>query len=144
MAKRGPKPRAPLERIFPQLEWRGECLVWTGCTDPKGYGRVTVDGKTRLVHRVVWQEQVGPIDQYLLMHSCDNPSCCNLDHLNPGTIAHNTADMYAKGRERPPWRGVTECKRGHAFDGANTYITPDGRRQCRSCRAEATARYLSR
>ena len=28
----------------------------------------------------------------------------------------------------------SHCHRGHAFDEANTYITPDGRRQCVECR----------
>jgi hypothetical protein len=28
----------------------------------------------------------------------------------------------------------TECKHGHSLTGANLYRTPDGRRQCRTCR----------
>jgi group I intron endonuclease len=27
----------------------------------------------------------------------------------------------------------THCKRGHPFSEANTYVTPDGRRECRAC-----------
>lgn len=30
-------------------------------------------------------------------------------------------------------RARTHCKRGHEFDEANTYITPQGMRQCRQC-----------
>lgn len=29
---------------------------------------------------------------------------------------------------------LTHCKRGHAFDEANTYVSPTGQRQCRQCR----------
>ena len=31
----------------------------------------------------------------------------------------------------------THCKRGHPFDAANTYYTPDGHRRCRTCLREA-------
>jgi WhiB family redox-sensing transcriptional regulator len=31
----------------------------------------------------------------------------------------------------------TQCKRGHRFDAANTYYTPDGQRRCRTCLREA-------
>lgn len=134
-----------MDRIFEKLEWRGDCLVWTGCTDPKGYGRVHVDGSGRLVHRIVWLEQRPDPGTPLLRHSCDNPPCANLDHLLPGTAKNNSDDMYERGREQPAWRGVTHCpRRGHEFTDANTYVTPDGRRQCRACRAEAQRRYLAK
>lgn len=48
-------------------------------------------------------------------------------------------------RRRNGYRGpLTECKRGHSFDEANTYIKPDGRRGCRTCRREATRRWQQR
>ena len=28
----------------------------------------------------------------------------------------------------------THCKRGHELDEVNTYLTPDGKRQCNACR----------
>ena len=36
-----------------------------------------------------------------------------------------------------PQASKTHCKRGHPFDAANTYYTPDGRRRCRTCLREA-------
>ena len=35
----------------------------------------------------------------------------------------------------------TLCKRGHPLDGENLYITPDGKRRCRTCRREANKRW---
>jgi WhiB family transcriptional regulator, redox-sensing transcriptional regulator len=36
-----------------------------------------------------------------------------------------------------PQASKTHCKRGHLFDAANTYYTPDGHRRCRTCLREA-------
>jgi WhiB family redox-sensing transcriptional regulator len=36
-----------------------------------------------------------------------------------------------------PQASKTHCKRGHPFNAANTYYTPDGRRRCRTCLREA-------
>jgi WhiB family transcriptional regulator, redox-sensing transcriptional regulator len=36
-----------------------------------------------------------------------------------------------------PQASKTHCKRGHLFDTANTYYTPDGHRRCRTCLREA-------
>jgi WhiB family redox-sensing transcriptional regulator len=36
-----------------------------------------------------------------------------------------------------PQASKTHCKRGHRFDAANTYYTPDGHRRCRTCLREA-------
>lgn len=36
------------------------------------------------------------------------------------------------------------CKRGHRLDEANAYSRPDGRLECRRCRALASKRYRTR
>jgi WhiB family redox-sensing transcriptional regulator len=38
---------------------------------------------------------------------------------------------------RHPQASKTHCKRGHRFDAANTYYTPDGQRRCRTCLRDA-------
>jgi hypothetical protein len=72
----------------------------------------------------------------LVMHSCDNPPCCNPDHLSLGTHLQNMAECRAKDRYHRP--KLTHCKRGHEFNEKNTYIikTPGeafGLRGCKVC-----------
>lgn len=60
------------------------------------------DGTRRLsqAHRLAW-ELAGreyPDGKPFLLHSCDNPPCCNIDHLRPGTDAENRQDMARRER----------------------------------------------
>lgn len=113
------------------------CWVWTGPTNRKGYGTLTEgQGSKRhvLAHRAAWIATNGPIPGGLhVLHSCDNPPCCNPAHLHLGTIAQNNREMVERGRH---WNAAkTHCKRGHEFTPENTL--PNGRpgwRKCRECR----------
>lgn len=77
------------------------CLEWTGARDHDGYGRINSAGLRLRTHRVAWAHENGPIPSgMLVLHRCDNPPCCNPDHLFIGTNADNTADMMDKCRWR--------------------------------------------
>ncbi|MFB9187253.1 HNH endonuclease signature motif containing protein [Dactylosporangium sucinum] len=58
--------------------------------------------KLLLAHRVAWEVANGqPIpDGLQVLHSCDNPPCCNPAHLSIGTQAENMQQMVARGRGR--------------------------------------------
>ncbi len=73
-----------------------------------GYGKLTVDGhrgrgRHRRACRVAWELHNGATipDGSVVLHSCDNPSCINPDHLSVGSMKENSEDMVRKGR----WRG---------------------------------------
>lgn len=112
--KRGKKPIDPAVRLWSRVNKNGAvirpelgpCWEWTGYRNPLGYGQIRMGpvetGKrTKLVHRVAWEMERGPIpDGLCACHKCDNPSCVRVEHLFLGTRAENNYDRDAKGRAR--------------------------------------------
>lgn len=76
------------------------CMEWQSYRQPNGYGRFSFGKRKRaLAHRFAYSLAHGEIPQgKVVMHSCDNPRCVNVEHLHLGTQAENVADMVTKGR----------------------------------------------
>lgn len=120
------------DRVIP--EPNSGCWLWDGAQASGGYGKVTRGGKQFRVTRLAWEERHGPIPLGLfVLHRCDVPACCNVDHLFLGTLRDNARDMAAKGRVGGGSPRQATCKYGHPFDAVNTYIKPNGDRRCRLC-----------
>lgn len=53
-----------------------------------------------LAHRVAWFLARGcwPAEDQLVLHTCDNGSCCNPEHLYVGSQRNNVDDMLARQR----------------------------------------------
>lgn len=117
------------------------CWVWLGAKDPLGYGRIRVDGKTMLTHRVSYLFHKGEVIPPLeLDHLCRNPSCVNPDHLEPVTRKVNTGRGNCAKVQRELRCSQTHCKNGHPLSGENLYLNPKRHRECRTCRNLATKR----
>lgn len=86
----------------PHLTLGTPCWEWQGVRKkPPGlpYGRISVCNKLESVHRVMYELTFGVVPDGLnVLHKCDNPPCCNPDHLVTGTQAENCDDCIAKGR----------------------------------------------
>lgn len=113
-----------------------ECWNWTAFKRA-GYGRFRFNGKSLLAHRMAWLLMNGEIpDGMVVMHSCDNPSCCNLKHLSLGTQKENVEDMAMK--KRHGCQKKTHCNHGHEFSLQNTGIQKTKKngiqRYCKECK----------
>ena len=80
-----------------------ECWVWTGAKSKKGYGIFgkRVNGKPIMLRatRVLSRFRGDKTEGLVAMHKCDNPSCCNPEHVVMATAKQNTQDMIGKNRD---------------------------------------------
>lgn len=88
------------EKLLSRINKTETCWLWTGHCDQNGYGRLLIGPNRKdMAHRLSYTLFIGPIpDGLYLLHSCDNPTCVNPDHLRPGTHDNNMNDMVIRGR----------------------------------------------
>ena len=97
-AQRGPL--TPEERFWSRVDKTGECWLWQGCVNGRGYGTFAVDGKRRVMAHRYSLELSGitiPPGEFAC-HRCDVRACVNPAHLFVGSCLENWRDMVAKGR----------------------------------------------
>ena len=128
----------------PTIGWivdEGGCHIWQGPKNRNGYGYAWDGGRLRVVHRMRYEREVGPIPPGMELdhYVCDNKACCNPAHTRPVTKRENrlrndgiTAQQAAK----------THCKHGHEFTPDN--LVPSklqrGIRECKRCRRRSESR----
>jgi len=76
------------------------CWEWTAGKSSNGYGQFKLNTKMLSAHRIAYTLTKGEIPKDLIVrHTCDNPVCCNPDHLILGTYADNMADKVERNRQ---------------------------------------------
>lgn len=117
----------------PVINARGYQSV--GLVDDEGVPRTTQ------VHRLVLTAFVGACPPGLEgCHADGNRLNNTLSNLRWDSRSENTRDQVRLGRHNNARK--THCKRGHALDGPDATVLPNGHRYCVTCsRAAARARY---
>jgi hypothetical protein len=115
----------------------GECLIWTGYVNARGYGVFCGDAKRHeRAHRISYAIAFGDIPKGKeIDHLCRNKACVCPGHLEAVTHRINVL------RGRSPMANnsrATHCFRGHAFTPENTAVRSDGGRACKKCRNART------
>lgn len=120
------------------------CIEWIAGTQGQGYGSFMKRRNSRAehgkiaAHRWSYEYHIGPIPEGLhIDHLCRNRLCVNPDHLEPVTAAVNVARSLGNNSK-------THCPANHPYNDSNTYLTPRGHRQCRTCKADAQRNYLAK
>lgn len=125
------------DRLVAYIDYPGndaDCWPWMGAQQGGGYGVVGVKGKSRRVHRVIFEILVGPIIPGLVLdHLCRNRACCNPAHLEPVT---NRVNLLRGIGLTAVHAAKTHCIHGHELTPENTYHPPKrpNGRCCRVCR----------
>jgi len=96
-------PETQIARFWSLVDRSGgpnACWPWLGLCDEDGYGRFFIGQGERRAHRqaleIKLRRPLAAVEKSL--HSCDNPPCCNGEHLFPGSTADNNADCRSKDR----------------------------------------------
>ena len=120
--------------------------VQDGCWVPvshrartRGYATLwdAARGGPSYAHRIVYEALVGPVpDGLVLDHLCRRKDCVRPEHLEPVTQREN---LMRGDTENARNAAKAACVNGHAYDAANTYVRPEGTRDCRVCRAQREA-----
>lgn len=86
------------------IKGKNDCWEFIG-SHRGGYGNIVLENKMWATHRLAWYLIYGeiPINNTtqhgsVIRHSCDNPGCCNPNHLRIGTQLDNVNDRTARGR----------------------------------------------
>jgi hypothetical protein len=105
-----------------------ECWPWTATKTKNGYGQLNISGKMCSSHRISKAIDMGlnhPGEIALsVLHSCDNPSCCNPSHLFLGSQKDNMDDMVGKQRQQRGERnGLAKLTEAKVLKARRLYAT---------------------
>lgn len=139
-----------LVRFAEKVRKTNTCWEWTAHKNKGGYGTLEVrrgDKWTpRMTHQLSYEWSRGkPAPKrhsgFCLDHKprCRNRACVRPTHIRRvrnrvNSIDNSVSPMAQNSRK-------THCPQGHEYLPENTYVTPEGFRQCRICQRERSAKW---
>lgn len=136
--------RSLAERFAVQVDWslgqgpEGTCYQWIATAEKSSYGQMGHEGKIVMAHRVAWFLAYGTWPTPCALHSCDNPPCCNVEHLFEGTQVDNMHDMWSKGR------GLKAQPKSRGELSPHAKLTEQTVREIRALHGKVTQRELAK
>ena len=115
------------EKFFSRIiEGENGCMTWIGGKHRQGYGMFnlynTTAGKKQMqvAHRIAMMIELGrELGRYeFVIHNCDNPLCCNPDHMFVGTPEDRNRVAREKGHIQTKWKtgnAVKKQKRNYKY-----------------------------
>jgi len=115
------------------------CWNWIGAKRWDGYGSFSFRGRKWQAHNWAYWLKYGYLTAELQRdHLCKNKGCANPLHLEEVDQPTNAlrGELYNRNK--------THCKRGHAYDEANTCYSMEYGKMRRHCRACDRARWRAK
>lgn len=86
------------EKVDFYTDKSGDCWLWKGNLSARGYGRLSIAGKTWMAHKLAYQlaTEIPLTSTTVLHHKCANKACVRPDHLEPITQSENVGEMLAR------------------------------------------------
>lgn len=102
------------ERFWQKVQRGGpdDCWLWLGRPTADGFGRMRVNGRQELAHRVAWVISGGCLAYRVVIGQvCGNRLCVNPSHLQNGSVPPDAASLATRF-----WSKVNKAA-GHGPDG---------------------------
>lgn len=124
-------------RFWAKVDKSGDCWLWVGAQNGRGYGRFSINGRLFYAHRFSWEQVNGSIASgFVIDHLCRDPRCVRPEHLEPVAHGENTS----RGPLGFKFDGTCRSGRHDITQPSAVYVQPSGKRRCRACHHENNKR----
>ena len=138
----------PLDRFMRnvRIEPNG-CWIWIGAKDRRGYGVFCAEGRSHRAHKWLYERCFGYVEHGLeLGHLVftdgrHDPACVCPVHVRPITHRENLLEAPTGIAAINAAKGC--CPHGHPYSPDNTYVDPNGNRECIKCRKQSDREFRS-
>jgi hypothetical protein len=147
-------PRDPIDRFLDAFEVDEEtgCWLWQLSCDKNGYGQFSTSRSTTArAPTWAWKTFRGSIPPGMTVeHKCHTRNlatcpggriCLHRPCVN--WVSHLELITRGENVRRGGYAQRTHCPADHEYTKENTYITKNGTRQCRKCKAVNQLRYIA-